>query len=250
TNKIKHNTTLITRHLGKGYICQPVFRYRSPDTTKAAAVVGRGDRVVLLPMLPHRCGTVSSAVVAANTALSDRRANVTSVASYPDFTGYVEAFAETVRAALADLPQAHHTTYEVLFCAQLPTESRSGTPDPDHHDEVERTVAAAVAAVGLVRPHHIGYISALTRIRQREQSTSWQLKDLVGRGVSAAVVVPVGLSSDQLGTVVSLDQALARQAEEGGVAFIRAETVATRPTFIRALAALVRQAERDAEWGR
>lgn len=242
--------TLLARHLGKGYVCQPVFRYRNPDTEKAAAVIGRGDRVVLLPMVPHRCGAVNSAVVAANTHLSGRRAEVTSVASYPDFDGYVEAVAETVRAAIADLPAEHHTAYEVLFCAHLPTEDRRGTPAEEHLAEIQRTVAAVVERVGLVRPHHVGYASPLTRIRDKGLSAQSQLSDLAKRSVPAAVVVPVAMTHDQVGTLVGLDQELGRQAEEGGVVFVRAETVATRPTFIRALAALVRQAEQDAEWKR
>jgi len=249
TNNLSEQATLLARHLGKNYVCQPVFRYRSPDTAKAAAMIGRGDKVVLLPMHPHRSGSMYSAVVAANTHLSERRAKVASVASYPDFDGYVDAVAETVRAAIADLPAEHHTAYEVLFCAHLPTEDRAGTPAPEHHAEVARTVEAVAASVGLVRPHHLGYVSAVTRIHDNDMATAAQVQDLAKRGVPAAVVVPVALTCDQVGTVVSLDKGLAQLAEERGIAFVRAETVSTRPTFIRALAALVRQAEADAEWG-
>lgn len=240
--------TLLSRHLGKGYTCQPVFRYRPPDAAQVAAGVGSRDRVILLPMLPHRCGTVNSAVVDANTRLSSRKIQVTSVPSYPDFSGYIDAVAETVRAALADLPPAHQTHYEVLFSARLPTESRRGNPEEDHHAEVLQTVEAVVDAVGLVRPHHVGYTSSLVRLRDKQLATRAQLKDLTARQVPAAVLVPVDLTCDQVGTVVDLDQELGAMAEDSGMLLVRAETVATRPTFIRALAALVRQAERDAEW--
>ena len=247
-DNLNAQATLLSRHLGKGYSCHPVFRYRAPDAAQVAAGIGARDRVILLPMLPHRCGTVSSAVVDANTRLNARQIKVTSVPSYPDFIGYVDAVAETVRAAIADLPLELQTDYEVLFCAHLPPESRRGIPDDDHHAEVTRTVAAVTAAVGLVRPHHVGYTSSLVRVRDKDHATRDQLRDLAARQVPAAVLVPVDLTCDQVGTVVALDQDLGALAEESGTLLVRAETVATRPTFIRALAALVRQAERDAEW--
>lgn len=239
---------MLTRHLGKGYVCQPVFRYQRPDVAQAAAAVGRGERVVLLPMMPHRCGAMNATVIAANTHLGERSANVTTVPSYPAYPKYIEALAETLRAGIADLPSAQHTTYEVLFTAVLPAESRRGSPDPEHHDEIAQTVSAVIATTGLVRPHHIGYTSPVHTIRHANLNTHQQLQDMAKRGVPAVVVVPVSVTSEQVNTLVTLDQQLRAEAESKDMTFVRAETVATRPTFVHALAALIREAEQDADW--
>ena len=239
---------LLRRHLGPRYTCTPVFRYRSPDVAQAAAGIGRGDRVVLLPMLPHRCGVVYSAVALASRELRRREAQAATIPSYPTHARYIEALAETVRAALADLPSEHQTTYEVLFAARLPPECGKGPPPPEHVAELDETVAAVVAAVGLVRPHRLGFLpgSSGGTVRPRGAGTATQLQDAIRRRVPAVVVVPLSFTSEQLGTLVELDQTLGQQARDAGMCFVRAETVAVRPTFVRALGELVRQAEQDA----
>ena len=150
-----------------------------------------------------------------------------------------------MRSALADLarqsPQ-HQTRYEVLFTAPIPPGHKRMSDDT--HAELRRTVAAVVEAVGLVRPHHLGFTSSLSAVPGDQPSTATQLAAVSG----AAVVVPLALPLESSETLVDLDRTLAAVAEGVGVTWFRAETVSGRPTFTRALVDLIRQAEVEAGW--
>ena len=244
---LAEQATLLQRTLGKKYQCRSVFRYQSPDASEVGAGIGRGERVILLPLLPHRGPALYSAVSAATTVLRQRGAEVSTIPSYPEHRGYVIALAGTLRAALADLARdsaAHQTRYEVLFTAPLPP-GHKHIPE-EMRAELEQTVAAVVAEVGLVRPHRLGFTAALIRLPQAVPSTAQQIAAL-GRG-DAAVVVPLALPLEGSSTLVALDQELAGIAEEAGVWFIRAPTVSARPSFTRALTDLIHRAEHEAGW--
>jgi protoheme ferro-lyase len=247
TADLQQQAALLQRSLGSRYACRAVFRYQSPDAAEVAAGIGRGERVILLPLLPHRGPALYSAVAAATDALRSRGAQLATIPSYPRHRGYIDALAETVRAALADLARRsarHQTRYEVLFTAPLP--AGHGDIPADTRAELEQTMEAVVAAVGLVRPYRLGFTAALTRIPRGTPATADQLAALGAGG--AAVVVPLALTVESAETLVALDQELARRAAEADVLFIRAETVSARPTFTRALADLILEAETEAGW--
>ncbi|MFT5686737.1 MAG: protoheme ferro-lyase [Myxococcota bacterium] len=239
--------TLLQRNLGSKYDCRAVFRYQSPDATEVAAGIGRGERVILLPLLPHRGPALYSAVSAATTALRARGAEIATIPSYPSHPGYIDALAESIRSALADLAKqspAHQTRYEVLFTATFPTGPAAVLTDTVA--ELEQTVAAVVEAAGLVRPHQLGFTAPHARLPRNTPSTAEQLAGLSAG--SAAIVVPLTETLESSQTVVALDQTLAQVAAAAGVLFVRAETVSDRPTFTRALVDLIRCAESEAGW--
>lgn len=244
---LQQQATLLQRSLGSKYPCRAVFRYQSPDASEVAAGIGRGERVILLPLLPHRGPALYSAMSAATTALQARGAEIATIPSYPAHPGYVAALAETVRSALADLAKqhpAHQTRYAVLFTAPLPTGPSAVLADT--RAELEQTVAAVVEQVGLSRPHQLGFTADLAAIPKGVPSTVAQLSGL--RADSAAVVIPLGATLESAQTLVTLDQELGRAAAEAKVMFVRAETVSPRPTFTRALIDLIREAEAEAGW--
>lgn len=247
TAALAEQTSLLQRTLGKKYQCRAVLRYQSPDAGEVGAGIGRKERVILLPLLPHRGPARYSAVSAAAAVLRQREAEIGTIPSYPVHRGYVAALAETLRAALADLARdsaEHQASYEVLFTAPLPPGHKS-VPD-EMLAELEETIHAVVVEVGLVRPHRLGFTAPLITLPRSVPSTAEQLAALT-RG-SAAVVVPLALPLESSSTQVALDQELARIAREADVWFIRAPTVSARPTFTRALIDLIRQAEHEAGW--
>ncbi|MEL6349679.1 MAG: ferrochelatase [Myxococcota bacterium] len=236
---------LLARHLGKKYSTHVVFRYRSPDARTAAAGINQRSKVVLLPLQPHRCGALYSSVAAAQAAVTERGASHVTIPSYPSHPRYVEAVAETLRAAIVDLPNEHYGRYGVLFTAQLPAEGR-GDAVPEHEDELNQTVEAVVQSVSLCRPYELGFVS--NRGRVRAASTEKQLKEMARKGLTAVIVVPLAFTVERAEAMIAIDQRLADQASHLGIALVRAETVSGRPTFIRALAALIDDAMLEAGW--
>lgn len=237
----------LNRCLGPRYACAPVLRYWGPSADAAASSLADGDQVVLLSLYPHACGaTTTTSLEDARRALATKRVQVAEVESYPTDPAYVEAVAETLREAILRLPRRR--PYEVLFSAHGLPLSRVEAGDP-YLREIEATVAAVVGACRLAAPHRLCFQSRVGVQKWLSPSTADQLRDCAARGVRAVVVVPIAFTSEHIETRIELDEELRELSHNLGIElFERAATVGARPTFVHALAELVRRAERGAGW--
>ncbi len=232
------------RILGPHYAVRPVLRYAGPSAAQAAMDLRRGDRVVLLPVDAQVGGpTTVSPLRHARRALAGSDAPIAEVQGFPDQDDYVEALAETLRAQLLDLP-ADAGPYEVIFCGR----GLQGDPGP-YPDQARATAAAVVDRSRLARPWHLAYTRPPGARRSALPLVERVVRERGAAGVQTLVLVPLGYSSEQRDTVVELDRDVAADAHDAGVTHLRrAATVATRPTFLRALARLVHAAEERAGW--
>ncbi|NOY25620.1 MAG: ferrochelatase, partial [Oligoflexia bacterium] len=242
--EIERQARDLGRLLGGNYAVRPVLRYAGPSAAQAAMDLGPGERVVLLPLNAQVSGpTTISPLRHAALALRAHKGPVAQVQGYPDNPLYIDAIVETLREALLELPQGSGD-YQVIFCARgLP--GRLG-PYPK---QVAATVRAVVARSHLSRPYSLAY----TRAPGLGRGPSPQVRNMVAKlgdqGQGCLVLVPIGFTSDHVETRVELDSELQITAKAHGVhTLVRAPTVATRPTFLRTLAALVHQAEDRAGW--
>lgn len=237
--EIEAQARALGRMLGPHYEARPVLRYAGPGAEEASREVRPGERVILLPLEPHVGGpTTISPLREAQRRLADRKALVAQVRGWPDDPLYVEALAETLREALIDLPDP---AYEVIFVAR-------GLPSP-YPQQARATVEALLGRVRLARPHHLAFTRAPGLLPGPGPLAVDLAVQRARAGLPCLVVVPVGFTSDHVETRVELDEELQRRAREAGLRHLRrAPTVATRPTFLRALQAQVLAAERAAGW--
>lgn len=145
----------------------------------------------------------------------------------------VEAFAERVRAA-APAPDQ-----DVIFTAHsLPERAvRSGDP---YASEVMAT-AAAVAARSGVTNYHTAYQSAgRTPEPWLGPDLSEKIRERAGAGVHKFLIAPIGFVCDHTEILFDIDVQAAATARDCGASLRRIESLNTSPTFIRALAALVK----------
>jgi protoporphyrin/coproporphyrin ferrochelatase len=91
--------------------------------------------------------------------------------------------------------------------------------------------------------------SVVYQSRSGDSRTPWLEPDidavlprLAADGVRDAVVVPIGFVCDHVEVLYDLDVEAKRSAEAHGVNMVRARTVNDHPTFIRMMAAVVREA--------
>jgi hypothetical protein len=182
---------------------------RSIETTVRR--VGRDERVILVPA----AGGSNDPLADAIAALGPIRVELVTAPPPLSEPAMIEALAETVREGVIALARED---YAVLFCADSRSDARSIVPQ-------------LIEATRLTRPWGLVYARPWP-------FGSWRLQSSLRRLAAPAVLaVPI--------TMVR-DLELAMQAAAPRV--VRAPALGRRPTYVRALKALVERAEREAGW--
>jgi ferrochelatase len=219
----------------------PVFvgmRNWRPFIADALAEAERAGVVelVVVPMAPQY-STLSVAKYrrAVETALPAGM-HMRFVESWHAEPGLLEAFAERVRAALAD-----GAADAVVFTAHsLPLRAvEQGDP---YAEQVKETAAGVAARAGLAR-HELAWQSAgRTDEPWLAPSLEERLAELAQQGARRVLVAPVGFVCDHTEVLYDIDRQAQAYARERGLELRRTESLNTSATFIAALAAVVRRA--------
>ncbi|WP_299572719.1 ferrochelatase [uncultured Williamsia sp.] len=200
------------------------------------------------------CAQYHEDIGRALTALAERRPasaddpmTLRKLPHYWDRPEMIEAGADAVRAAQADLPENVRSDARVVFTAHsVPSaaDAVAGPPDDGGHLYSRQVIAAsaAVAAAAGVTEHDVVWQS-----RSGPPQVPWLEPDIVDHlqaihadGTPAAVVAPVGFVSDHLEVVWDLDTEAAEKADELGMPMARAATVGTDPRYIAMIVELIR----------
>ncbi len=225
--------------------CFISMRYSEPFSLSVARSVKAwgAERILLLPLYPQYSTTTTA------SSFSDWRASAveagltiptTEIAAYPTQTGFIEAMAGLIRAALARRQPG--LSYRLLFSAHGLPERIVAAGDP-YPQQVEETGAALLAA--LDQPDldaRICYQSRVGPLKWIGPSTESEI-ERAGRQKIGLIVVPVAFVSEHSETLVELDMDYAALAQMVGVAdYIRVPTVQVEPLFIEGLGDLVEAA--------
>ena len=233
--------------LGPGYRCFVAMRYWHPTSVEVARKVKawQADDIVCLPLYPQfSTTTTASSVKAWRRAAAQEGLDrpTRTICCYPDAEGLVDAIAASIRLALADPLWSGKAPRLLLTAHGLPQKVvRSGDPYPK---QVALTAAAVVKA--LSQPEldwRTCYQSRVGPLKWIGPSTDEEIRR-AGRDGVPLVVAPIGFVSEHSETLVELDHDYRRLALACGVPhYIRVPTVSAAPSFIDALAALVRRAQ-------
>jgi ferrochelatase len=191
-------------------------------------------RVIGIPLAPQFSTLSVQKYMDAAKAALPAEMEFTCVRSFHDHPLLVDAFAERVRAAG---PQRDE---EVIFTAHsLPQRvAQSGDPYPDEVAATARLVAAKSGVGSYLR----AYQSAG---RTPEPWLGPDLPELVraraGAGAKKFLIVPIGFVCDHTEILFDIDVQATEAARGAGAALRRTESLNTSPTFVKALADLVRQ---------
>ncbi len=155
-------------------------------------------------------------------------------------SGFVEAMADRVRAAVAGVPPATRAATPLLFTAHsVPVAMAEASPYVRQLTESARCVAARV---GHAR-WSVCYQSRSGRPEEPwlEPDVGHEIRRLAAEGARQVVVAPIGFVCDHVEVLYDLDVEAREIAAACGVGFHRATTVADHPAFIAMLAELVRE---------
>ena len=181
------------------------------------------------------CRQYRENIAAAQADVGPDAPEVLRTRAFYNHPGFVEANADHVESALAELSDAH-----VLFAAHsIPLAMASQSRYETQLLETGRLVAERVG----VHEHALVYQS-----RSGPPHVPWlgpdvcdHIRVLAEQGVRDVVVSPIGFVSDHMEILFDLDVEAREAAAEAGMSFARAQTAGTHPAFVSMIRELVQE---------
>jgi protoporphyrin/coproporphyrin ferrochelatase len=240
----------LERTLGPGHRVAAGMRFSEPTIERAArGLLDAGvDRVVGVCLSPQWSDVLMGGYARAlKSALAGRAEIAVAVAgSWFREPLFIAAIARRIGEALAALGVEGDRTPVVLTAHSLPR--RVFENEAGYVRELRETAELVAARAGLSPERWTwAYQSA------GHTAEEWLRPDLTdvfpalaAAGHRAVLIAPVQFLADHLEVLYDLDLAAAAQARAAGLAYRRIPMPNTDPTFIAALAAVVRRTARDA----
>jgi protoporphyrin/coproporphyrin ferrochelatase len=186
--------------------------------------------------------------LAAVAARGERPSEITYVGDWHEHRGFIEANADRVRTAFAQIPADLRDRARLVFTAHsIPVPMAQQFP----YEEQLRASASLIAAAAGRQDWALVYQS-----RSGRPGDPWLEPDVCDylrsereKGLDAVVLCPVGFLCDHVEVLYDLDVEAAEACRESGITMVRAEAVNVHPRFIDALAEAVLDVDRRYEKG-
>jgi len=156
---------------------------------------------------------------------------------------FLEALAQRVSEALDRLPPKVRAEVPVLLTAHsMPRRVVEG--EPGYIKQLEETAAAVAELAGLQEGRWMFCYQSAGHTPEEwlKPDFSDMMPSLREGGYSHVLIAPVQFLADHLEVLYDIDVGAREQAEKAGIEFARIESLNTMPLFIKALAAVVRDA--------
>ncbi|MEV6276790.1 ferrochelatase [Nocardia sp. NPDC051832] len=187
-------------------------------------------------------------ITRARAAFGDTAPELVKLRQYFDHPLLIESFADSIRAAVQQIPADRRDRVRLVFTAHsipVSADVAAGPPADGGHLYSRQVADAArlcAAATGF------DDYDVVWQSRSGPPQVPWLEPDIVdhlevlsGKGVDAVVVCPVGFVSDHLEVIWDLDNEAKDKAAELDMAFARAATPGTDPRFAQLVVELVRE---------
>lgn len=224
--------------LGPGFSCHLAMRCGHPSTGEGVreALARGADRAVALPLYPQWANATTLSSLVELRRLWPRELPLAEICTWHDHPGYLDASANALRQALAEVPVALRDKLLVVFSAHgLPISMvKKGDPYPTYVEISSRETArrAGVPSWQITYQSKVGPAAWLG-----PDTVQFLEANAKGRAV---VTVPIAFVSEHLETLYDLDILARAAAEKAGAAiYRRVPALGTRPDFIAALVDLV-----------
>lgn len=228
----------------KAYLGMKHWRPYIPDAVERMAKDGI-EKATAITLAPH-FSTMSIAqylsYVKEGLERLEEPPRVLCIKSYHDEPKLIDALEEKLFETLLAMAPEHSKDAPVIFTAHSLPEKILKADDP-YRDQLLTTCRLLAE-----RFDDLNWRFAFTS--QGETKDKWlgptlaeALDEVAAQGHQAVVACTVGFVSEHLETLYDFDVEGKREAEERGLAFYRTPALGTSPTFIAALAEVVRKAE-------
>ena len=222
--------------------CFVAMRYWHPFTREAVEQVRAAGcaELVLLPLYPqYSSATTGSSLNEWRRLFSDDLPVHLIESFYPNEL-YLQAQAERINEALTRFAEPDRV--ELVFSAHSVPVAIIARGDP-YQQQIEKTVGLLMEHGGWRNRYRLCFQSKVGASKWIQPSLHETLRDLARESVRQVCVVPISFVSDHVETLGEIDRHARQEAVELGITrFEMTEGLNNSPTFIRALADLVRGA--------
>ncbi len=186
------------------------------------------------------CRQYRENIFAAQATVGPDAPEVLKLRTFYNHPGFVEANADRVRHALAQIPEERRAATPIVFTAHsIPTSMAEQCRYADQLAETSRLVAEAVGA-----PSY----SVVFQSRSGSPHMPWLepdvcdfLRGLRADGATDVVVSPVGFVSDHIEVLYDLDVEAAELCREIGLNMVRAGTAGVHPAYVSMIRELIQE---------
>jgi len=171
------------------------------------------------------------------------------VESYPDAPGLIQALANRVGEGLNHWPSPERQNVHVVFSAHsLPV--RILKMDDPYEDQLHETARLVAEKAGLENTQWSWSYQSAGRSPEPWLGPQLpeHLRELASRGIRDVVSVPVGFVSDHVEILYDIDIQAQQVAQELDIRLIRPPALNDDPSFIGALAGIIRKKAADKGW--
>jgi protoporphyrin/coproporphyrin ferrochelatase len=219
------------------------MRYWHPLTADAIAELRSEslDQLILLPLYPHYSfATTGSSLKEWQRLYRSNGLPTRMINDFHDHPLYIAALAERVNESFSALSRPENV--HLLFSAHgLPLSLvEKGDPYPG---QIEETMKLVLADGGWPNPSTLCYQSRVGRRKWLEPSLTATIDKLAADGVRRLLVIPISFVTEHIETLHEINIEAREHAEAQGITEFRMmASLNDSPTFIRALADLVKTA--------
>jgi len=232
---------------GSRYQVFIAMRYSQPNCESAIEAIAAAGirRIITLTLFPH----YSKATTGSSRREFDRilakplwqalDLNVTHIDRYAGDEKYLDAMADTMKAAWLTIPPERRARTVILFSAHGLPQKFIDEGDP-YVTDIETTRQGLLDRLRLPNRQMLAYQSRTGPVKWLGPGTEETLRELGREGITDVLVIPLSFVSDHIETLYEVDLLFAEAAREAGITgYYRPEALNTSPLFIRALAGLV-----------
>ncbi|KAG2185929.1 hypothetical protein INT43_002367 [Umbelopsis isabellina] len=223
------------------------FRYVDPltaDTVKQMKEDGIKRAVVFTQYPQYSCSTTGSSLNELYRCLkkSDPENDIkwSVIDRWNTHPGFVKAISQKIKAKLQEYPSAERDHVVLLFSAHSLPMSIVNRGDP-YPAEVAATVDHVIRHLKVRNPHRLVWQSQVGPSAWLGPQTGDAIKKYGEMGKKNLLLVPIAFTSDHIETLFELDIEYGKEAHESGVTgYKRSESLNDDPTFVQAMADIVK----------
>lgn len=223
------------------------FRYADPLTEETIVEMKKDGitRAVAFTQYPqYSCSTTGSSINELYRRLVDldpeQNIKWSVIDRWPTHDGLVDAFAKRIQTKLDEYDESVRDKAVILFSAHSLPMSVVNRGDP-YPAEVAATVNAVMKKLNHSNPYRLVWQSQVGPSPWLGPQTGDAIQGLAKRGQKEILLVPIAFTSDHIETLHELDLEYGEEAKEAGVTGLkRAESLNDDPTFVQAMADIVK----------